>query len=334
MAKDDVLTQDEIDALLAGVGEGDVDVDEELAGQGITEYDLTNQDRVVRGRLPTLELIAERFARMLRHDLPGNVKFPIEVGPGGVEIIKYAEYVERLYVPACIKLVKIHPFAGTCLVTLDAKIIHRIVDRFFGGDGSIISLDGKEFTPTELKVVDRILKLAFENFEAAWKDVLPIEIEVVGAEVNPGLVNVMSQNETLMICSFRLEMDESASGELHVAFPYAALEPYKRILDTTKRDQEEDSTQWRSLLERSLMDAEVPLSCVIGDTELRLRDLLQLKVGDVLDINMQPCHEVLVGGVPKFTATLGDSRGRFALEFDAFNSSADGYPVAQASATH
>jgi flagellar motor switch protein FliM len=317
MGDKDVLTQEEIDALLSGVDDGDVDIEEENARTGVVEYDLTNQDRVVRGRLPTLELITERFARMLRNDLPGNLKFPIEVGPGGVQVLKYSEYVEMLFVPTCIKLVRVHPFSGTCLVTLDAKVIHRIVDRFFGGGGDVRSLDGKEFTPTELKVVDRVLDLVFTDFEAAWRDVLPIEIEVVGAEVNPGLVNVMSHNEALMICSFRLEMADEG-GELHIAFPYAALEPYKRLLDTTKQDQEDDSAQWRAQLERSLLDAELPLSCVIGDANLRVRDLMQLKVGDVLDLNMQEVHEVRVANIPKFTATLGDSRGKFALEFDSF----------------
>ena len=319
MTDKDVLTQDEIDALLTGVDEGDVDLDEQPTDEtSISDYDLTNQDKVVRGRMPTLELISERFARLLRADLPNSMKFPIEVGPGGVQVLKYSEYVDTLFVPTCIKLVRIHPFAGTCLVTLDAKLVHRLVDLFFGGSGSVANFEGKEFTLTEQRVINRVISLVLDDYQIAWEDVMPIKPEVLGEEVNPSLINVLSPSEVLMVCSFRLELDDGG-GELHIAFPYASLEPYKSVLDTTnKSDKEESDGLWRSQMEAALLEAELPISCVIGDADLRLRELLRMREGDVIDINMQEQHHVSVSSVPTFRATLGDSRGRFALEFDAF----------------
>jgi len=315
----EVLTQDEIDALLTGVDDGDVDVavlDDSSAD--VADYDLTNQDKVVRGRMPTLELIAERFARQLRADLPNCMKFPIEVGPGGVQIIKYADYVDTLFVPTCIKLVRIHPFEGTCLVTLDAKLVHRMVDLFFGGTGSVSSFEGKEFTQTEQRVISRIVDLVLSDYQDAWEDVLPIQPEILGEEVNPSLINVLSPSEVLMVCSFRLELDDGG-GELHIAFPYASLEPYKSILDTTnKTDKEETDGRWRSQMELALLGAQLPVSCVIGDAEMRLRELMNMQVGDVIDLNMQDLHQVSIGEMPAFVATLGDSRGKFALEFESF----------------
>lgn len=319
MTDKDVLTQEEIDALLNGVDDGSLDTDlNEDGSTRITHYDLTNQDKVVRGRMPTLELIAERFARLLRNDLPASLKVPVEVGLGGVQVIKYSEYIDTLYVPTCIKLIRIKPFAGICLLTLDAKLIHRLVDLFFGGTGVVNSLEGKEFTLTERRVIDRIVSLVLKDFESAWKDELPIQTEVVGDEVNPGLVNVIPGSEVLMLCSFRLELEEGG-GELHIAFPYAALEPFKGVLDATGKKESKDSNdQWRADMERSILDAELPLNCVIGDVQLRLRDLMRMRAGDVLDLNMQELHQVRVANVPTFTATLGDSRGKFALEFDSF----------------
>jgi len=318
MTDKNILTQEEIDALLSGVDEEDVDSAEGESANIIT-YDLTNQDKVVRGRMPTLELIAERFARMLRNDLPNSLKVPIEVGMGGVQVIKYSEYIDALYVPTCIKLLRIKPFTGTCLLTLDAKLIHRLVDLFFGGSGAVDSLEGKEFTLTEKRVIDRIVKLVIEDFELAWKDELPVEIEVVGDEINPGLVNVIPGSEVLMLSSFRLEL-EDGGGELHIAFPYAALEPFKGILDATGKNETKDTNdQWRKSMERTLLDAELPLNCVIGDVDLRLRDLLHLKPGDVLDLNMQDVHQVCIANIPTFNATLGDSRGKFALEFTSLS---------------
>ncbi len=319
MTDKDVLTQEEIDALLTGVDDGSVDTDEgEEGGRSVSDWDLTNQDKVVRGRMPTLELISERFARMLRNDLPASLKVPLEVGPGGVQVVKYSEYIDTLYVPTCIKLLRIKPFVGTCLLTLDAKLIHRLVDLFFGGTGNVSSLEGKEFTLTERRVIDRIVNLVLKDFEAAWQEELPVQTEVIGDEVNPGLVNVIPGSEVLMVSSFRLELQDGG-GEMHIAFPYAALEPFKSVLDTTaKKDQKEADMAWRAQMERSVIDAELPINCVIGDVQLKLRDLLRLEVGDVLDLNMQETHQVRISNIPTFTATLGNSRGRFALEFESF----------------
>ncbi len=319
MSDKDVLTQEEIDALLTSVDEGEISDSSTEQPDSLLEYDLTNQDRVMRGRMPTLELISERFARRLRNDLPASLKFPIEVGPGGVQILKYSEYVDMLFVPTCIKLVRIAPFEGTCLLTLDAKLVHRIVDCFFGGGGNVDAFAGKEFTFTERRVIDRIVELVLEDYQIAWQDVLPISPQVVGEEVNPGLVNVLSSSEIMMVSSFRLELEEGG-GELHIAYPYASLEPYRNLLDTTtKTDQEASDVVWRSKLERSLLDAQLPMSCVIGESQVRLRDLMNFNVGDVIDIDLFEHHEVRVADIPTFSATLGDSRGKFALEFESFH---------------
>lgn len=318
MVDKDVLTQEEIDALLTGVDDGVVDTDVDGGdGHQVSEFDLTNQDRIVRGRLPTVELVSERFARLVRTALPANLKVPVELGPGGVQVVKFSEYVDTLYVPTCLKLVRIHPFAGTCLLALDAKLIHRIVDRFFGGSGVVAAYEGSEFSQTEQRVIDRIMNLLLANLEAAWQDAFPISCEIVGEEINPGLVNVIGAGDAVMVCSFVLDLDDNG-GELHIVFPYASLEPFKRVLDATSQpDMDAANSSWCFALEEALLDTEVPVRCLIGDAELRLRDLMRLQPGDVLDIDMQDLHQVCVGSLPIFTARLGDSRGKFALEFES-----------------
>ena len=318
MTDKDVLTQDEIDALLTGVDDGSVDTDEQPEAGDVHDFDLTSQDRVVKGRLPTVELVSERFARLVRASLPASLKVPLEVGAGGVEIVKFSEYADKLFVPTCVKLLRIHPFAGTCLLALDAKLVHRIVDRFFGGDGLAASFEGKEFSPTEGRVISRIVELLLREFETAWSDVLPVQCEVTGDEINPSLINVINQSDAVLVTSYRIDLDDGG-GELHLVFPYASLEPYKRVLDaSSSQDSDEFDEAWRAAMEGSLLDAEVPLTCLIGDVQLRLKDLLRMQPGDVLDINLKEMHQVRVGHQPLFAATLGDSRGRFALEFDRF----------------
>lgn len=319
MTDKDVLTQDEIDALLTGVDDGVVETEGEAPeAPAISEYDLTKQDRVVRGRLPTVELISERYSRAIRAKLPASLKVPIEVGPGGVQIVKFSEYMETLYVPTCIKLLKIQPFSGICLLTLDAKLIHQIVDHFFGGDGATGSFEGKEFSPTERRVIDRIVMGLLQDLEEAWSDVMPIKCEVIGDEVNPSLVNVITSSDAVLVTSYRLDIGDSG-GELHIAFPYASLEPYKRVLDATaQQDDGGLDSAWRAALERTLLDVDIPLNCLIGENELRLREVIRMAPGDVVDINMEEVHQVRAGRLPIFTATMGDSRGRFALEFNDF----------------
>ena len=318
MTDKDVLTQEEIDALLAGVDDGSLDTEEASEGDRVATWDLTNQDRVVRGRLPAVELISERFARTIRATLPQSLKIPLEVGTGGVQVMKFSEYTETLFVPTCIKLLRIQPFAGTCMLALDAKLVHRIVDRFFGGDGTASAVEGREFSPTENRVVARIVDRLLRDFKEAWQEVLEVDCAVVGDEINPGLVNAIPSSDAVLVTSYRLDLDEGG-GELHLVFPYASLEPYKRLLDTSSQHDTEDFDQaWRQRMEETLLDTEVPLNCLIGDSQIRLRDLMRLEVGDVLDLQMQEIHQVRVGKLPLFTATLGDSRGRFALEFQSF----------------
>ena len=324
MADKDVLTQAEIDALLSGVDEGAVPTEagDSLAAS-VSDYDLTNHDQVVHGRLPTVELISERYARLIRSSLPATMKVPIEVGPGGVQVVKFSEYMETLYVPSCIKMLKVQPFFGICLLTMDAKLIHQIVDRFFGGDGQSDRIEGKEFSPTERRVIDRIVERLLVDLETAWEDVLPIRCEVVGDEANPSFVNVLSGSEAVLVTSYRLSLGESG-GELHFAFPYAALEPYKKVLDSTSQaDGKGQDTSWRAAMEMALVDVEIPLNCLIGESELRLREVIRMQPNDVIDINMQELHQVRAGRLPIFTAVMGDSRGRLALEFNEFGTEKD-----------
>ncbi|MGM0633465.1 MAG: flagellar motor switch protein FliM, partial [Pseudomonadota bacterium] len=148
----DLLSQDEIDALLHGVDDGDVDTDEDLAPGEVRSYDLTSQDRIVRGRMPTLEMINERFARYTRISLFNLMRRSAEVSVNGVQINKFGEYLHTMYVPTSLNLVKFRPLRGTALIVLDARLVFALVDNYFGGDGRHAKIEGREFTPTELRV--------------------------------------------------------------------------------------------------------------------------------------------------------------------------------------
>ena len=316
MRDKDVLTPEEIDALLKSVHSGDVDTDTgEPAPEQVRAYDLTSQDRIVRGRLPTLELLGEKFARQLRADLQELLRYSVDVGAGGVQVLPFSEFAASLFVPTSITLVKVPPLKGPGLVAIDAKLVFRMVDQYFGGDGRTISIEGRDFTPTEKRIISRVLDLVFADLTAAWGEVLKISVERVSHEINASLMNVFAPDEVMMVNTFFIEL-ESGGGELHVSVPYAALEPYKSVLDTaSKRDKTGRDASWSPALQRSLLQAEVPLRCAVAEKSLRLRELLSLKVGDVIALEMPESHVVRAEDVPAFTAKLGESRGNMALEF-------------------
>ena len=317
----DVLSQDEIDALLTGVDSGDVETSEAVVDDdGVRPYDLASQDRVVRGRLPTLEVIGERFARYLRHSLYNMLRFSVEVGVGGVQIIKYGEYVHTLYVPTSMNIIRMRPMMGYGLIVLDAKLIFTLVDQYFGGVGKQVKIEGREFTATENRIVHRLLETIFRDLSAAWKNVLPVNIEYFGSEVNPSLVNAVNPNEAVVVKTFRLDFG-GEGGEVHVALPYSMLEPFKKLLDSTAQAGEDEvDREFSPKLQRQLLEAEVPLESRIVERTIALSDLLNLKAGDVLPVDFEDIHLVTTSReTPVFKARLGESRGKLAFEVEALH---------------
>jgi flagellar motor switch protein FliM len=315
MPDKDVLTQEEIDALLKSVDSGAVDTAEnDPAPEDVRAYDLASQDRIVRGRLPNLELLGEKFARQLRTDLQELLRYAVNVGAGGVQVLPYSEFAASLFIPTSITLVKMPPLKGLGLIAIDAKLVFRMVDQYFGGDGRTTSIEGRDFTPTEKRIISRVLELVFADLTTAWGEVLKISIEAVGHEINPSLVNAFAADEVMMVNTFFIEL-ESGGGEIHVSVPYAALEPYKQVLDTTAKSEDAGrDASWSPSLQRSLLRAEVPLRCAVAEKSIKLRELLSLKVGDVIPLEIPDSHVVLAGEVPAFNAKLGESRGNMALE--------------------
>ncbi len=195
MSVNDLLSQDEIDALLHGVGSGDVDTDADagLPGGEAQHYDFTSQDRIVRGRMPTLEMINERFARHFRISLFNMLRRSAEISVGGVQMLKFAEYVHSLFVPTSLNLVKVKPLRGTALFVVDPKLVFLVVDNFFGGDGRFhTKIEGREFTPTEVRVIQMVLQLAFRDLREAWSPVMQVEFDYINSEVNPQFANIVS----------------------------------------------------------------------------------------------------------------------------------------------
>lgn len=310
----DLLSQDEIDALLHGVDDGDIDTDSETDASGVHSYDLTSQDRIVRGRMPTLEMINERFARYTRISMFNLLRRTADVSVGGIQIQKFGEYVHTLYVPTSLNMIKFRPLRGTGLVILDARLVFKLVDNFFGGDGRHAKIEGREFTPTELRVVQMVLEQAFVDLKEAWKAVKPIEFEFINSEVNPSMANIVSPSEVVVISTFHVELD-GGGGELHITMPYSMLEPIREILDAgLQSDTDDRDERWVRALRQDVMSAEVDLECDVVTREIMLRDIVDLREGDVIPVNMPETSVVTANGIPMFNVTLGRVGENLALK--------------------
>lgn len=309
----DLLSQDEIDALLHGVDAGDVDTEDEFSSEEARAYDLTSQDRIVRGRMPTLEMVNERFARYTRISLFNLLRRSADVAVGGIQIMKFGEYIHTLYVPTSLNMVKFRPLRGTGLFILDAKLVFKLVDNFFGGDGRHAKIEGREFTPTELRVVQLVLNQAFIDMKEAWRALMPIDFEFVNSEVNPAMANIVSPSEVVVVCTFHVELD-GGGGDLHVTMPYSMLEPLREVLDAgMQSDVDEVDERWVKALQDDIMAAEVELNCEVANRTVSLRDILDLQTGDIIPIDAPDNLLVTANGVPVFESQLGQTHGNLAL---------------------
>ena len=314
MAVQDLLSQDEIDALLHGVDDGLVQTETAAEPGSVKSYDLTSQDRIVRGRMPTLEMINERFARYTRISMFNMLRRSADVAVGGVQVMKFGEYVHSLYVPTSLNLVKIKPLRGTALFILDAKLVFKLVDNFFGGDGRHAKIEGREFTPTELRVVRMVLEQAFIDLKEAWQAIMEVNFEYINSEVNPAMANIVGPSEAIVVSTFHIELD-GGGGDLHVTMPYSMIEPIREMLDAGFQSAVSDQDErWVKALREDLLDVDVPLSATVARRQLRLRDILHMQPGDVIPVELPEELIMRANGVPSFKVKLGSHKGNLALQ--------------------
>ena len=313
----DLLSQDEIDALLHGVDEVEEEdvVDDFAEEQGTSDYDFSSQDRIVRGRMPTLEMVNERFARHMRISLFNMMRRTAEVSINGIQMIKFGEYVHTLFVPTSLNMVRFRPLKGTGLITMEARLVFILVDNFFGGDGRYhAKIEGREFTPTERRIIQMLLKLIFEDYKEAWSPVMDVSFEYLDSEVNPSMANIVSPTEVVVISSFHIELD-GGGGDFHVALPYSMLEPIRELLDAgVQSDKEDTDMRWSKALRDEILDVPVQLSTKFLEVDVPLTKVMNMEAGDIIPIEMPEHITVLIEDLPSFRAKLGRSRDNVALQ--------------------
>jgi len=317
MATDDLLSQDEIDALLHGVDDGDVELaGSETAVDGEARpYDLSSQDRIVRGRMPTLEMVNERFARYFRISLFNFLRRSAEISVSGIQILKFSEYVHSLFVPTNLNLIKFKPLRGTALFVMEPNLIFSIVDSYFGGSGNFYNkVEGRDFTPTEMRVIRMVLDMVFADLKEAWKPVLGVDFEYVNSEVNPQFANIVSPTEVMVVSTIHIET-EGGGGDLHLALPYSMIEPIRDLLDAgIQTDQGDTDDRWGRALRSEIETAELEVSAILGEKEMTLKGIYEMEAGDVIPFEVEEIVHLMAEEVPLFRCRLGVSDGKYALQ--------------------
>jgi flagellar motor switch protein FliM len=316
----DFLSQDEVDALLKGVT-GETDEPEAAGdeGGGPRNYNLGTQERIVRGRMPTLELINERFARYLRIGLFNYMHRNAEISVGPIKVQKYSEFIRNLVVPTNLNLVSAKPLRGTGLFIFDPNLVFLVVDNMFGGDGRFHTrVEGRDFTQTEQRIIQGMLNVVFTEYGRSWKPVHDLNFEYIRSEMNSQFANIATPSEIVVSTTFSIEFGGSAA-EMHICFPYSMMEPIRDLLySSMQSDQLSTDKRWITLLRQQLQSAEVELTAELTHAALSLGQIQKMKVGDVIPVNIPETIIAKVDGVPLMECKFGQQQGQFAIQIDRF----------------
>ena len=312
------LSQEEVDALLEGVtGESQKTVEDVPEAGEVRNYNMSSQERIVRGRMPTMEIVNERFARNLRIGLFNFIRRSPEISVGPVAVQRYSAFLRELAVPTNFNIMAIRPLRGSGLIVCEPSLIFGVIDTLYGGIGKFQTrIEGRDFSATEQRVINRLVTVITEEYKKAWKGIYPLELEYQRSEMQPQFANVATPSEIVICTSFQLEIGE-ITGSIHFCMPYATLEPIRDVLySSTQGDAIEVDRRWVNVLTREIQAAEVTLVAVLARADATVEELLSMKVGDFIELDRESRIQAAVDGVPVFECQYGTHNAKYAIRID------------------
>jgi len=313
-----ILSQDEVDALLQGItGESQKVEAEEVKTEGIRDYNIASQERIVRGRMPTMEIIGERFARNIRLGLFNLIRKSPEVSIGGAKVIKYSAFLREIVVPTNFNIVSVKPLRGSGLIVCDPSLVFAVIDALYGGNGKYHTrIEGRDFSATEQRIIRRLVDVITDEYKKAWVGLYPLELEYQRSEMQPQFATIATPSEVVIATSFTLEIGDT-SGTIHFCIPYATLEPIRDVLySTIQGDSNEPDRRWVNLMKQQIQSAQVDLVAELANAPATVEQLLSFKPGDFIELELQKSIQAKVAGVPVFECQYGTSNGKYALKID------------------
>ena len=321
-----ILSQDEVDALLQGItGESQKLEQEQIPAGSTRNYDLASQERIVRGRMPTMEIINERFARNIRHGVFNLIRRSPEVAISGIKVQKYSDFLRGIVVPTNFNIVSVRPLRGSGLIVCEPALVFAVIDALFGGNGKHHTrIEGRDFSPTEQRIIVRLVDAVSAEYKKAWQGIYPLELEYQRSEMLPQFATIATPSEVVVTTSFTLEIGDN-TGSIHFCIPYSTLEPIRDVLySTVQGDSTEPDRRWVNLLTQQIQPAEVELAAVLAQAPSTVEQLLAFKPGDFIELDLKQIIQAKVSGVPLFDCHYGTSNGKYSLKVHRMLTSSGG----------
>jgi flagellar motor switch protein FliM len=303
-----ILSQEEVDALLRGIKGGDIETEVvDLQGPSdVMTYDLTSQDRIIRGRMPTLEVTNEKFARMFRTTLSSLLRKVTNVNAISTDMVKFGEFMKSIPVPTSMHLFKLEPLRGNALIIVESKIIFMLVDIIFGGSGrNAFKIEGRDFTAIESNIIKKVILSALGDLEKAWQSLIGMKITYLRSEINPQFVQLVLPTDIVIVSNFEIEMDDS-SGTISVCIPYSTMEPLRDRLQAGYQSEQLDVDRtWINRFKGGLLASKIELTARLGSTEINAGEVVSLKKGDVI-----PLSQFILDPINVYVEDILKFRGR------------------------
>jgi len=319
---ENVLSQTEVNALLHAINQGSVQEDKgkvEISNDETRPYDLTSNDRIIRGRMPTLDILSQRLSRLMRVSFFNMFRRNVEVTHESTQLMKYSEFIASVSVPACLNVFRMPPLRNACLVSVDSALMFGLVDHVFGGRGSWYRVEGREYSAIELRLIRQVVELVLRDLGEAWAPVVEIRPEYHRTELNPQFVAIAAPTDVSVHIVFQVELEGTTRGYISLLIPYAVIEPIRRLLSSAlQTEKTAENNSWTSSILKTIRSVFVEFTAELGQGHVMLQDLMRLQVGDTLRLSLDadeplPCR---IEGVVKGKGFPIRSRGRLGVRLD------------------
>jgi flagellar motor switch protein FliM len=314
-----ILSQDEVDALLKGISGGEIEEPEERLEEEELEYkgyDFSQQERIVQIRMPAIDAINDVFLRSIRGSISGALRRILDITAVPMELERFGAFVRTLPVPSSLQIFKMDPFRGHALFVIEPKLVFAFVESFLGGTGARnVRIEGRDFTGIEQRLIQRIVNLLIADLEKAWNSLHNIQIEYVRSEINPQFAKICEPEDVVVINRYEVDMDR-AVGSITLCIPIANLESVKQKLMTTfQREPSEEDIKLKNVLTENVKNVPIEVKVELGSTIVPAGDIIQLEKGDILQLDTRKDEllPVFLSGVRKYMGTPGIHRGNKAL---------------------
>lgn len=314
-----ILSQDEINALLRGLSDGNLE-SEELeadAGDGVSKFDIASQERIIRGRMPTMELIHDRFSRSFRNAFAKFLGKGCFINVGAIDIVKFGMFMKKLPLPSSLHIYRMPPLQGYALMVVSTNLVFAIIDCLFGGKGrGKVKIEGREYTPIETRLIAKVVLMALEILRDSWAPVHPVDFVYARSEFNPLAIAIVPPTDVVIIVTIEIELEQESST-LTLCTPYSTIEPIRQKLTTGLQSTRlESSASGPNRMEANLKSSEINIAVELGRGIVRTKDLINLQIGDIIPLTSSPAEPatIMIEGRPKFNGVVGSHKGSRAIK--------------------